>query len=85
MTDLPSDAPEPIDLTALNALAQALLDPAFRTAFKQDPAAAMAGRDINDLPDELIDHLAALTDQELAFLAGEAQFLSQFPVTICWL
>lgn len=86
MTDpTPTTPREPIDTAALSALAENLLDPAFRAAFKQDPLEAIQSLNIPTLPVDLLTHLAALTDAELALIAQETEFLKQFPVNCNWL
>ena len=75
----------PIDPAALRALVENLRDPDFRAAFCADPNAALARSNVPELPPELLTHLAELSDEELEFLAREAEFFDRFPIVLTWL
>ncbi len=75
----------PIDPAALRTLAENLRDAEFRAAFRDDPNAAVARSKGPELPQELLSHLARLSDEELEFMAREAEFFNQFPIVMTWL
>ena len=81
----PTGSLAPIDPAALRALAENLRDAEFRAAFREDANAACARSNLPELPQELLTHLAGLSDEELEFLAREAEFFNRFPVVLTWL